>query len=832
MKSKIVSVFPLIALLVMLMPSGAYTLSREKVPADIELPGSLPEGGMVLPSPAGWVLTPAGYHIPVGDLPLGMDLSPDGRYLAVTSCGYAEQFVSLIDTTSCAEVQKLRVNKSFHGIAFSSDGKTLYISGGGDNKILVYSLVNDLFVPGEPIILGPEKAKIFPCGLTVSSNGEELYIANLLESTVMIVDLNTREPKVNIPVGLSPCQWLHGRRALSSSFPYDVAISKDNSKLYVSNWGEEIVSVIDKKAQRVTNTVKVGSHPNAMILSPDGRRLYVANANTDDISIINTAIDEVIKVISLRPYPGAPFGSTPNALAISPDGKSLYVANGNNNDVAIIDLPKGKIRGLIPVGWYPTALAISPDGKTLYVANGKGSGSKPNPKGPHPYKKRTLDTQYIGSLLWGTISVIDVPDDKELAEYTAQVEKNNGFSEVRGKKLWEGTGIHPIPRRIGEESPIDHVIYIIKENRTYDQVFGDIPQGNGDPSLCLFGYEVTPNHHALTEEFVLLDNFYVDAEVSADGHEWSCAAIATDFVEKTWPAHYSNRGLFYPSEGTCPAAYPVTGYLWDVASRQGITYRSYGEFINWSRIKQSAYTNMENLKGHFDPYYRPYDLNYPDVMRAKEFIREFELFEENGGLPELMIVRLPNDHNHGTRPGKRTPRSMTADNDLALGMIVDHVSHSKYWKDTAIFVVEDDAQNGPDHVDCHRTIALVISPYIKRGYVDHTMYDTCSMLKTMELVLGLPPMTQYDAAAVPMLNCFQEEPDFTPYSCRPSSWPLDERNSKDAYGARKCMTMDFEHIDATPMVLHNEIVWKSIKGADSEMPQPVSNRAWMELDED
>jgi YVTN family beta-propeller protein len=832
MRSRIVGAISSVALLMTLITSGVYAPSAKEAFADIELPGPLPEGGTLLPNPAGWVLTPAGYQISVGDLPLGMTLSPNGKYLAVTNNGYSSQFVSIIDTISCSEIQRLPLDKSFHGIAFSPDDNSLYVSGGRGNKILVYGLSGDLFTPRNPIILGPRRAKIFPCGLAVSSGNEELYVANLLESTLTVVNLDTGKPKADISVGSAPCEWLHRGGVLLSSFPYDVVVSKDGSKLYVSNWGEEIVSVIDRKAQEVSKAIKVGSHPNAMVLSPEGKALYVANANTDDVSIVDTAIDEVIGAISLQPYPGAPFGSTPNALAISPDGKTLYVANAGNNDVAVIDLLESKIKGLIPVGWYPTALAISPDGKTLYVANGKGLGSQPNPEGPCPYKKRTSKTQYIGGLLWGTVSVINIPDDEELAEYTAQAEKNNGFSEAKKEKIGQSPETFPIPRRIGEGSPLKHVIYIIKENRTYDQVFGDMAQGNGDPNLCLFGYEVTPNHHALAEEFVLLDNFYVDAEVSADGHEWSCAAMATDFVEKTWPTYYSHRGLFYPSEGTCPAAYPVTGYLWDVASRQAITYRSYGEFIDWNKRERSAYTNMENLKGHFAPYYRPWDLNYPDVMRGKEFIREFEVFEENGDLPELMIVRLPNDHNYGTVPGKPTPRAMTADNDLALGMIVDSVSHSKYWKDTVIFVVEDDAQNGPDHVDCHRTVALAISPYIKRGYVDHTMYDTCSMLKTMELILGLPPMSQYDAAAVPMLNCFQGELDLTPYDCQPNLWPLDETNHKDAYGARECMAMDFEHIDATPMVLHNEIVWKSIRGADSEMPLPVSHRVEMELDED
>ena len=784
-------------------------------------PSTLPGGEVLLPNH--WILTPAGQQIPVGDLPLGMALTPDGKYLAVTNNGWGKQFVSIIDTSSRSEIQRLPLEKSFYGITFSPDGKKLYVSGGGDDKILIYDFLKDRFVKSGSISLGSKDEKIFPCGIAVSPDGKKLYIANNLENTLAIVDLTNDEVR-KISVG---------------SFPYGVEVFKD--KIYVSNWGGASISVIDMRIEEVIDTVEVGDHPNDMVLSPDGKKLYVADANTDDVSVIDTRTDEVIEVIPLRPYPDAPFGSTPNALSISPDGKRLYVANANNNDVAVIELStrlfgliprKSSTVGLIPVGWYPTALEISPDGKMLYVANGKGLSSKPNPKGPNPYQKKTEETQYIAGMFLGAVSFIDIPNEDKLAEYTAQVERNNGFSEVKCEKFADESEISPIPRQVGQSSPIKHVIYIVKENRTYDQVLGDLSQGDGDPNLCLFGREITPNHHAMAEKFVLLDNFYTDAEVSADGHEWSMGAIATDFVEKTWPTFYSDRGRFYPSEGVCPAAYPATGYIWDIAAQGGVSYRSYGEFIHIdeSESDHPAYTKMKNLKGHFDPFFRPWDLDYPDVMRAQEFIREFKLFERDDNLPQLMIVRLPNDHNYGTTPKKPTPRAMTADNDLALGMIVDAVSHSKYWKDTAIFVIEDDAQNGPDHIDCHRTVAFVVSPYTKRGYVDHTMYNTCSMLKTIELILGLPPMSQYDASAIPMLNCFKEEPDFTPYNCLSNTYPLDEKNPEDAYGAKECLSMDFKHIDATPMIRHNEIVWESIKG--SQMPAPMTHRTWMGLEED
>ena len=388
----------------------------------------------------------------------------------------------------------------------------------------------------------------------------------------------------------------------------------------------------------------------------------------------------------------------------------------------------------------------------------------------------------------------------------------------------------PVPRRPGELSPIKHVIYIIKENRTYDQIFGDFKQGNGDPSICLFGREITPNHHALAEQFVLLDNFYVDAEVSADGHEWSTAGIATDFVEKVWPTVYSGRGLSYPSEGSYRIAFPTNGYIWEAVQKKGLSYRSYGEFVDVEgdsvKIKHPA------LVGHVDKLFKPWDLAYSDTLRAAEFIRELHEFEKKGDFPNFMIMHLPNDHTSGTSPGYPVPRAMVAQNDLALGMIVEEITKSKFWPGTAIFVIEDDAQNGPDHVDAHRSIALVVSPFTKRGYVDHTLYDTAGMLRTMELILGLNPMSQYDAAAYPMIDCFKNNPDFKGYKKIVPNVRLDEMNTKLSYGASESLAMDFSKEDATPEILLNEIIWKSIHGADSEMPAPIHRRQAAEDDDD
>jgi len=795
---------------------GLLVLACQKKP---EWPGQY-EWGTLLPNR--WILTPAGEQIPVGDLPLNLALSPDGKELVAINCGYSRQFLSVIDVEGDSVKAELPVSKCFYGVAFSPEGDRLFASGGDDDQVLVWRREGEQWVEGPPIRLKAEgeETKRFPAGLAVSPDGKWLYVAELQDSSVAVVNLESRRVESRIVAGY---------------YPYAILFADGGSKAYVSLWGASAVAVIDCQSRRVAKRVPVGDHPNAMVLSPAGDLLYVACANTDEVWVIDTRADTVVETIGLHPYPGAPYGSTPNGLALTPDGGTLFVANADNNDVAVIDVSvrgQSAPKGLIPVGWYPTAVAVSRDGKTLYVANGKGLSSKANPRGPNPYKKRTPETQYIGTLFWGTVSVIPVPGDAQLARYTRQVEKNNGFNEV-AQRLAEKpreTKAHAIPRRVGEPSLIRHVIYIIKENRTYDQVFGDLPQGNGDSTLCLFGRDVTPNHHALAEEFVLLDNFYVDSEVSADGHEWSTAAIATDFVEKTWPTTYSGRGLSYPSEGQFTIAFPNSGYIWEAAAAKGITYRSYAEFIGLKG--DSTYARHPALVGHFDPDFRPWDLNYPDTLRAAEFIRELKQFEESGDLPQLIIMRLPNDHTAGTRPGMPTPRAMVAENDLALGMVVEAVSHSRFWKETAIFVIEDDSQNGPDHVDAHRTVALVISPYVRRGTVDHTMYDTVSMLRTIELILGLPPMSQYDAAAIPMVRCFTDVPDTTPYKALRPRVPLDERNTLASYGAEASLAMDFSREDATPELELNEIIWRSIRGADSEMPRPITHRRFIDLDGD
>ena len=590
-----------------------------------------------------------------------------------------------------------------------------------------------------------------------------------------------------------------------------------------------------------------------MILSKDGRRLFVANANRNTVSVLDTTADgRTLETLLAELQPGAAPGNTPNSLALSPDGAHLFVANANINTVAVFDVTtpgKSRSLGFIPVGWYPTSVRVSHDGKTLYVVNGKGETSRPNPQGPAPgIKGRPSVNQYIGELLNGTVSVIPLPAgeklDAQLKEWTARAytcsptaERKLSPDVIAGisprqqadvpPSVYMSKGPHwrnPIPPQEGYPTPIKYVLYIIKENRTYDQVLGDMKGGNGDPSLCLFPDAVTPNHHALAREFVLLDNFYVDAEVSADGHEWSMGAYATDFVEKTWPLSYGHgkSGKFpYPAEGVFPIAAPAGGYLWDRAKQAGVSYRSYGEWVaNGKGLGAPCTAKAKSLVGHIDPYFRSFDTGYPDQKRADRFLSELARFEKEGDMPRLQIVRLPNDHTSGTSPGKPTPTAQVADNDLAFGRVIEGLSKSKFWPQMAVFVIEDDAQNGSDHIDAHRTIAFAISPYIRRGTVDSTMYSTSSMLRTIELILGFKPMSQFDAAAMPMFASFQKEPDLTIYTVRPVTVDLEEKNARTAWGGKASQRMDFTKEDAADDLLLNEVIWRSVKGAASPMPAP------------
>ncbi|MFH0793467.1 MAG: beta-propeller fold lactonase family protein [bacterium] len=781
-------------------------------------PGKAITDDNIIYLPNQWRLRPAGRQIDLGDLPSNVKISPDRRYAAILHCGYLAHEVRIYDLKEEKIISNLDVGRAWFGLGFLSKSNTIVVSGGTDDVLRLIPFKDGVLGEERKIALGMrEEAEIavYPCGFDFTPDEKTAYVAGQRRNQLLRVDIETSKVAkvVTFPQ--------------EEAFPYDVALSRDGKTAFVSLWGESAVAAVNLADGRY-ELIQTDSHPNDLELSRDGKTLFVACSNANTVAVIDTASRKVLEKLHSCMYPNMPAGTTPNGLALSPDEKRLYVANADNNNVAVMDVSRpghGRVLGHIPTGWYPTSVAVTPDNKTLLVANGKGNSSFANPEGPNPLNRRRGEgrSQYIGGLMKGTLSVIEIPDAEELKEHTGIAYNCAPLRRDLMPTRNPNPG-NPIPAKLGDPSPIKYCVYVIKENRTYDQVLGDMPQGNGDPNLCIFGEAVTPNHHAIACEFVLLDNFYVESEVSADGHEWSVGAYATDFVEKTWPVTYGEkaRGFPYPAEGIMKyIAQPAGGYIWDRAKEAGLSYRSYGEFVSGGGPDGDATPRSKALEGHFCPYYRTYDLHYKDVDRINAFLEELKEFEKNDDLPRLMVVRLPNDHTAGTRADNWTPIAMVAENDYALGMMLEGLAKSKFWPQMAVFVVEDDAQNGSDHVDCHRTVGLVAGPYVKRNAAVHQLYSTASMLRTMELILGLKPMSQYDAAAAPMYDCFQNEPDVRPYVCKAPQVQLYEMNKEGAYGAERSAEMNLAVEDAIPDVEFNEIIWKSIKGADSPMPPPV-----------
>ena len=781
-------------------------------------PGLKPEGFLLF---NGWRLAPTGIQVPLPDtLPMSLALHPDGKQLFVLSAGYTQPSVLILDPSAPGReggVTRVALSHAWLGLVIHPEGDSFYVPEGNAGTVREFVLTEGEIKPERefelfqgvvnPLALGRARGdpNNFLGDAALHPDGQRLYVADMQAGLVYEVGLKKGTVERKIRVG---------------AHPYRVLVSSDGTRLYVSNWGSSNISVIDAATGSVEATFASGAHPSDMLLAPRGR-LYVACANTNAVYVHDAETGAVRERISVAMHPKAPPGSTPNALALAPDGSRLYVANADNNVVAVVTPGpvESRVEGFIPTGWYPTAVEVSADGRRLFVANGKGHGSQANPGGPRPDRPMTPQTEYTPGIQRGSLSIINVPDEAQLKILTRRALAASPYrDELLERAPGPGT---VIPTQPGGATPIRHVIYIIKENRTYDQVFGDIPEGNGDPSLVLFGEEVTPNQHRLARQFVLFDNFYATADVSADGHNWSMGALASDYVQKLWPSTYGGRRAIYDYEGQDPTSRPPGGYLWDAALRAGVSFRVYGEWTeNPEDPKQPVKPRVKELEGHVAPFFRNFDVNYSDRQRAEEWLREFRQFEKKGNLPQLQIVRLPNDHTAGTRPGAWTPRAMVADNDLALGRIVEAVTHSRYWKETAIFVVEDDAQNGPDHVDSHRSITLLISPYARRGVVDSTLYSTVSVLRTMELILGLPPLTQYDAAATPMYAAFTEKPDLRPYTAVEPKVNLNERNSPEAPGAATSARMDFGDVDRINDHELNAVLWRAIKG-DVPMPAPL-----------
>jgi YVTN family beta-propeller protein len=820
-QSRVIGLFLIIILL-----SAPKALAQDRP----RYAGATKEGFLL---PNGWTVSPAGGQVILADMPLNILPLLDGRHALVATSGYNSHDLALVDLAERKVVDAETVRQSWFGLAFDPKEGTLWWSGGGSNVLHRFHLAGQSLeaIPkdNEPNAESSSpatknRARPFKSGVLFDGKNRRLYSLDIDSGTITAMD---------------PAGKADEKTAKIGARPYDLALARNGSRLYVSDWAGAQVLVLDPAALKVVDKIPVGEHPNQLALHPRDDRLFVACASSNSVVVIDTLRGVVTETIMTSLFPRAPEGSTPDALAVAPDGNTLYVANADNNCVAVIDITspnQSQVRGFIPTGWYPSAVAVTPDSKNLLVGVGKGNQLKPNPiepatsSGNGETKNGTRRVNgrpfpYIGTLLSGALSIVPVPDDRQLAMYTETVYKNCPYSD----RLLAGTPYPQktaIPTKVGDSSPIKYVIYIIKENRTYDQVFGDLPQGNGDPNLVMFGEEITPNHHKLAREFVLLDNLYCNGHVSADGHPWSTMAYNTDYIARNWALTYSGRaGVADDDEGNLSKA--PSGYLWDACSRAGLTYRSYGEYGR--RVSQSDGSFLmegavPGLVGHFCPTWGvPQKDGKPvrDTDRAETFLAEFREYVDKGELPRFIVMSLGEDHTTGTRPGTFTPQACIASNDLALGRLVEAVTKSKVWPETAIFVIEDDAQNGPDHVDAHRTVGLVISPYTKRRYVDSTQYGTVSMLRSMELVLGLPPLSQYDAAARPMFASFTDKPDVTSYSHERARIDLEAKNSSLAYGAERSSKMDFSEYDRINDFELNEILWHAVKGQSAPTPPAV-----------
>ncbi|HMC66069.1 MAG: hypothetical protein E6K70_07310 [Planctomycetota bacterium] len=781
------------------------------------LPGAQTTGEILLHNQ--WSIRPAGRQIELGDFPVSAALHPSGQWLAVLHAGYGTHEIVIVDLNRQRPRVSCRVSleQTFYGLCFAPDGHRLFASGAEREVVHAFRFGAGLLSDHRHIVVAKESETFIPAGLAVDASGRTLFACGCWGHAVSIVPLDNPENRTTVKLE-------------KNSYPYACIPGPGGKRLFVSLWNKAAVAVLDLGQNKVKSLIATERHPTEMALSADGKTLYVACANSTKVSVIDIAEGKTRETIACSLYPNAPAGNTPNSLSLTPDGELLFVANADANNISVFRVSgkePARPLGFIPAGWYPTSVRYNPEDKHLYVTNGRGTTPKANPQGPNPLLPRNPTTrEYIAGLYQGTLSIIAMPAPAQMARYSKTAYL---CSPLRSdlEVAQEAPRDNPIPAKVGDASPIKHCLYIIKENRTYDQVLGDVREGNGDPNLCLFPESVTPNHHRLAREFVLLDNFYVDGEVSANGHEWSMGAYATDFIEKVWPLTYRGSPLRkldkYPSEGQLDdIARPAGGYLWDRCAEAGVSYRNYGEWIESGKTeKDPGKAKVKALEGHFDPWFRGFDLEYPDQKRADRFIAELARFEREGSLPSLIILRLPNDHTSGAKVGLPTPTAALADNDLALGRVVEAVSKSSFWKDTAIFVVEDDAQNGSDHVDAHRTVALVVSPYTKRGYVDSTMYSTTSMLRTMELILGLKPMSQFDAAARPMYGSFQARADTSPYRHVVPAVDLHEMNQQSAWGAKLSAQFNLAKEDAVDDLLLNEVIWRSVRGPDSPMPPPV-----------
>jgi DNA-binding beta-propeller fold protein YncE len=759
--------------------------------------------------PNGWKLSPVGASMPLGDLPLNLEVSPSGKLMAVTNNGQGVQTIELINLATKKKIDSVEVKRSWYGLSFSADEKSLYVSGGHNNNILQYEIANNRVRLVDSITLGkPWPERIGPAGISIDDKRDKMYVVTREDKKLYIINLKTK--KIEQTFGMD-------------GEGYASKLSKDKRELYVSCWGCDKILTFDLDRNTWKPSIDVGDNPNEILITPNGKLLFVCNANDNTVSVIDLKEKRVIENLDAALFPGSPSGSTTNSLAYDDSKKILYIANADNNCLAVFDVSKpgqSKPLGFIPTGWYPTCVRLV--NKQLWVSNGKGFESKANPFGPSPLRKREdvihhggiekkgSDVQYIGSLLKGNMSIIDVPSTKQLGVYTKMVYDNSPYTAYQ-KQI-----AHQTPLKLGKESPVKYVFYVIKENRTYDQVLADVEGGNGDTTLLLFGKRFTPNQHALVESFVLLDNFYVNAEVSADGHNWSLGAYANDYLEKTWPTSYSGRGGTYGGEGEREIANNKGGYIWNNCHRYGISFRTYGEFMNKDK------PTIPILEGHNCPTFPSYGLTIRDTARFNVWKKDFNELLKKNNVAQFNTVRFGNDHTEGMRLGRPSPYAHVADNDLAVGLFVQALAESPIWNETVIFILEDDAQNGADHVDAHRSTVYLAGGFIKRKHIDHTLYTTASVLRTIELLLGMEPMTQYDAAATPMWSCFDSTAKAFEFKAIVPRVNLDEKNVAINKWQKISEGFNFAKEDANNDIEFNRVLWHGIKG---ELAFPGPTRA-------
>lgn len=752
--------------------------------------------------PTGVALDPVASGYKVGSFPAAIAMAPEGDRAALLLCGWREQGVQIIDTKTGAVTQSLAQPAAFIGLAFAPDGKTFYASGGNEDAVYAYRWSDRQATAAEKIVLkekpDPKKSGTsYPAGIAVSHDGRFLFAAENLGDAVAVVDIASGKIVKRMETG---------------RYPYAVAIDA-RGNVYVSIWSSNKVEVFGSDLQK-RGEIQAGRHPAALLLNRDGSRLFAASPSTDSVAVIDTATLKVVKKLNDSAPAGPSEGCTPNALALSADEKRLYVAEADANAVAVFDVASGKMLGRVPTEWYPTALAVA--GNDVIVVNGKGAGTAPNPKRQQPDQRGNVGRNHPLGQLDG--SVMSFPGAIALDKLTARVARANGWTRTRPARVYP---------------PFKHVVYIIKENRTYDQVLGDLAQADGDPSLTYFPRAISPNHHALAERFGIFDRFFANAEVSSQGHNWSTAAYSGEYVEKATQASYGGDGRTYDYEGTNrekvldddedDVASPSSGYLWDLAARKGISYRDYGEFV--LETDKDFLPLKKTLVDHVDRNYPGFGLKFSDQVRTDRWMEEFEGFVRTGEMPALQILRLPNDHTAGGAADMRTPRAFMADNDLALGRIVKAISHSRFWRDTVVFVVEDDAQNGPDHVDSHRSVLLTISAYNRPGVV-HRFVNTTDVIATMEDILGLRSLSQFDHFGRPMRGLFAKTADLRPYDLIVPEVDLKEKNPPTGPAAEHSAMLDLSRVDAADDDLFNRILWSVIKGGD--VPYPGETRMAMD----